>query len=83
MIGLVGARVAGDHVARGVRARTDRLGRAPACNSVAIFVSVMFWGWMWGALGMIMAVPILMIVKTIADHVESMKGISELLGDDR
>jgi predicted PurR-regulated permease PerM len=58
------------------------LGRAASVNSVAIFVSVMFWGWMWGALGMIMAVPILMIIKTIADHVESMKGISELLGDN-
>jgi predicted PurR-regulated permease PerM len=59
------------------------LGRAASVNSVAIFVSVMFWGWMWGPLGMIMAVPMLMIVKTIADHVESMKGISELLGDER
>jgi len=59
------------------------LGRAASVNSVAIFVSVMFWGWMWGPLGMIMAVPMLMIVKTIADHVESMKGISELLGDNR
>ena len=59
------------------------LGRAASVNSVAIFVSVMFWGWMWGALGMIIAVPILMIIKTIADHVESMKGISELLGDNR
>ena len=57
------------------------LGRAASVNSVAIFVSVMFWGWMWGPLGLIMAVPILMIVKTIADHVESMTGISELLGD--
>jgi len=59
------------------------LGRAASVNSVAIFVSVMFWGWMWGPLGLIMAVPMLMIVKTIADHVESMKGISELLGDNR
>jgi len=59
------------------------LGRAASVNSVAIFVSVMFWGWMWGPLGLIMAVPILMMVKTIADHVESLKGISELLGDSR
>ncbi len=59
------------------------LGRAASVNSVAIFVSVMFWGWMWGPLGLIMAVPILMMVKTIADHVESLRGISELLGDSR
>ena len=57
------------------------LGRAASVNSVAIFVAVMFWGWMWGPLGLIMAVPILMIFKTVADHVESMAGISELLGE--
>ena len=48
---------------------------------VAIFVSVMFWGWMWGSLGLILAVPVLMIIKTVADHVESLSGLSELLGD--
>ena len=57
------------------------LGRAASVNSVAVFVSVMFWGWIWGPLGLILGVPILMILKTIADHVESMKGIGELLGD--
>ena len=57
------------------------LGQAARVNSVAVFVSVMFWGWMWGALGMLLAVPILMIVKTVADHVESMSSFSELLGE--
>jgi predicted PurR-regulated permease PerM len=57
------------------------LGAAARVNSVAIFVSVMFWGWMWGALGMLLAVPILMMVKTIADHVESLSSLSELLAE--
>ena len=57
------------------------LGRAASANSVAIFVAVMFGGWMWGPLGLILAVPVLMIVKTIADHVESLSSISALLGD--
>ena len=57
------------------------LGRAARVNSVAIFVSVMFWGWMWGSLGLVLAVPVLMIIKTVADHVESLSGVSELLGD--
>jgi predicted PurR-regulated permease PerM len=42
---------------------------------------VMFWGWMWGALGLVLAVPVLMIVKTIADHVDSLSAVSELLSD--
>lgn len=57
------------------------LGRAASVNSVAVFVAVMFWGWMWGPAGLMMAVPILMIVKTVADHVESLATVSELLGD--
>jgi predicted PurR-regulated permease PerM len=41
----------------------------------------MFWGWMWGPIGLILGVPILMMVKTVADHVESLSGLSELLAD--
>jgi predicted PurR-regulated permease PerM len=57
------------------------LGAAARVNSVAVFVSVMFWGWMWGPPGLLLAVPILMMVKTVADHVESLSSISELLGE--
>lgn len=57
------------------------LGRAASVNTVAVFVSVMFWGWMWGPLGLVMAVPILMCIKVICDHVESLAAFSELLGD--
>lgn len=57
------------------------LGKAASANSVSIFVAVMFWGWMWGPLGLVLAVPVLMIIKTVADHVESLSGLSELLSD--
>jgi predicted PurR-regulated permease PerM len=57
------------------------LGQAARVNSVAVFVSVMFWGWLWGALGMLLAVPILMMLKTVADRVESLSSFSELLDE--
>lgn len=57
------------------------LGRAASANSVAVFIAVMFWGWMWGPLGLILGVPILMMIKTVADHVESLAGVSELLAE--
>jgi len=57
------------------------LGQAARVNSVAVFVSVMFWGWMWGIPGMLLAVPILMMVKTVSDHVESLSSVSELLSE--
>jgi predicted PurR-regulated permease PerM len=57
------------------------LGQAARANSVSVFVAVMFGGWMWGALGMLLAVPVLMIVKTVAEHVESLSAVNELLSE--
>jgi predicted PurR-regulated permease PerM len=55
--------------------------RAARMNAVAIFVGLLFWGWVWNAWGLLLAVPMLMVVKAICDHVEDFKGIGELLGD--
>jgi predicted PurR-regulated permease PerM len=41
----------------------------------------MFWGWMWGVPGMLLAVPIVMILKTVADRIESLSTVSELLSE--
>lgn len=49
-------------------------------NSLAILVSFMFWAWLWGAIGIILAVPITAAVKVACDHVESLKPIGMLLG---
>jgi predicted PurR-regulated permease PerM len=56
-------------------------GRAARMNAVAVFVGLLFWGWVWGIWGMLLAVPMLMIMKAICDHVEDFKGFGELLGD--
>jgi predicted PurR-regulated permease PerM len=56
-------------------------GRSVAINPVAIFVSFMFWGWLWGIPGMFLALPLLTIVKTIAESVEDLAAVSELLSD--
>ena len=55
--------------------------RAARMNAVAIFVGLLFWGWVWNVWGMLLAVPLLMVIKAICDHVEDYKGVGELLGD--
>lgn len=55
--------------------------RAARMNAVAVFVGLLFWGWVWNVWGMLLAVPMLMVVKSVCDHVEDFKGIGELLGD--
>lgn len=49
-------------------------------NAVAIFIGLLVWGWLWGPVGLIIATPLLMIVKTLCDHVVNLRPFGELLG---
>lgn len=54
--------------------------KVSSVNAVVIFIGLLFWGWLWGPVGVILATPILMIIKTFCDHVESLRPFGELLG---
>jgi predicted PurR-regulated permease PerM len=54
-------------------------GRSLTLNPVMIFMSMLLWSWMWGVIGAILAVPILMTIKIVCDHVESLQGLGEFL----
>jgi predicted PurR-regulated permease PerM len=56
------------------------MSRAGELNTVAVFVSVLVWGWVWDVWGLLLAIPIMVGVKAAADHVEPLKPIGELLG---
>ena len=55
-------------------------GRRLTLNPVAIFLSMLLWGWLWGVVGALIAVPILMVVKVLCDHFESLAPVGEFLG---
>jgi predicted PurR-regulated permease PerM len=56
------------------------MSKAAKMNPVAVFVGLLFWGWMWGIWGMLLAMPIIMIAKVVFDRIDGLKGIGELLG---
>jgi predicted PurR-regulated permease PerM len=56
-------------------------GQAARVNPVAVFVSALFWGWLWGPWGLLLSLPLLVIVKTIAESVADLKPLGELLSD--
>ena len=57
------------------------MSRAARINSAAIFTGLLFWSWIWGVWGTILAVPMLMMIKAVCDHVEDLQPIGELLGE--
>ena len=57
------------------------MSRAAQMNPAAIFIGLLFFSWVWGVWGTILAVPMLMMVKSICDHVEDLQPIGELLGE--
>jgi predicted PurR-regulated permease PerM len=57
--------------------------RRCALNTVAVFVAIALLGWMWGAIGAIVAVPLLILLSTIAAHLPSLRWLEVMLADDR
>ena len=56
-------------------------GRIAKMNAAAIFISLLFWGWLWGVWGMLLSIPIIVIIKVVSEHVDELQPVAELLGD--
>ena len=56
-------------------------GRIAKMNTAAVFISLLFWGWLWGIWGMLLSIPIIVIVKVVSQHVEQLQPVAELLGE--
>jgi predicted PurR-regulated permease PerM len=57
------------------------MGRAGRMNATAVLIGLSFLGWIWGIWGLLLAVPLMMALKAICDHVEDLKPIGEMLAD--
>ena len=56
-------------------------GRIAHMNAAAVFISLLFWGWLWGIWGMLLSIPIVVITKVVAQHIEPLHPLAELLGE--
>lgn len=57
------------------------LGRRMRLNTVAVFIGLIFWWYLWGVPGAILAVPILATIKIACDHIESLAPLGEFLAE--
>ena len=56
-------------------------GRIAKMNSVAVFVSLLFGAWLWGVSGMLLGVPMIVILKVVAERLEGLEFVAELLAE--
>ena len=57
------------------------MGRAAKMNPVAVFVGLLFWTWMWGIPGLLLAVPLMMVIKAVCDHIEGLQPLGSFMGE--
>jgi predicted PurR-regulated permease PerM len=55
------------------------VGRQVRLNAVAITIALLFWGWVWGGMGLILAIPITAALRVICEHTESWKPVGRWL----
>ncbi len=65
----------------GMVVTTWMTGKIAKMNPAAVFVSLLFWGWLWGVWGLLLGVPVVVMIKVVAERVEGMEVLAELLGE--
>jgi predicted PurR-regulated permease PerM len=63
----------------GMLIATFMSGKLARMNSAAVFVALLFWGWLWGVWGLLLAIPIVVAVKVVAESIEQLRPVAELL----
>jgi predicted PurR-regulated permease PerM len=58
------------------------VGKRVRLNPLVVTIAMMFWGFLWGAAGLILAIPITAGIKAVCDNVESLAPVGRLLGED-
>ncbi|RWE67579.1 AI-2E family transporter [Mesorhizobium sp.] len=55
------------------------VGRRLEINAVAILIAIAFWSWLWGFVGALMAVPLLVVIKVFCDHFDGLSHVGNFL----
>ena len=59
------------------------MGRTLGLSTLVVFLSLVFWGWMWGSIGMLLSVPLTMIIKILFENTDDLQWVSVMLDSRR
>lgn len=56
------------------------MGRRLGLSTLVVFLSLLFWSWLWGPIGMLLSIPLTMVVKILLEHTQEYRPVAVLLG---
>ena len=77
--GIIAVVLLGIHIVAQNLIAPQLVGRQVQLNAVAITISLLFWGWVWGGMGLILGIPITAALRVICEHTESLKPFARWL----
>jgi predicted PurR-regulated permease PerM len=77
--GIIALALTGIHIVAQNLIAPQLVGRQVRLNAVAITISLLFWGWLWGGMGLILGIPITAALRVICEHTESLKPVGRWL----
>jgi len=76
---LIAAALLGIHILALNLIAPHIVGKLVQLNAVAITIALLFWGWLWGGMGLLLAIPLTAVLRVVCDHIESLKPMGRWL----
>jgi len=70
------------HIVLGYCIEPRLMGRSLHLSPLLVVLSLLFWGWLWGIVGTLLAVPIMATIKIICENLPSLHFVSVLMSED-
>ena len=83
MVGLFAALLMAVQLIMGTFIEVKYIGKSFAMSTMVVFVNLVFWGYLWGIAGVILSVPIIILFKNIANHIDENSMIARLFSSEK